>query len=208
MIERRPRLRVAAAWSALILAMMVPVALAAFSPWLAYRGPAYIIGGFAGIVGLALLLAQPLLAAGLLPGARPAVERRWHRWLGWAILTAIAIHVGGLWITSPPDTVDALLFVAPTTFSIYGVTAMWAGIVTAVLVTARRRMGLRYGTWRLVHNAVALVVVIGTVVHAVQIQGAMEPVSKWALCAAVLAAALITVLGLRVVAPLVRRARG
>ena len=30
---------------------------------------------------------------------------------------AVVIHVAGLWITSPPDMIDALLFTSPTPFS-------------------------------------------------------------------------------------------
>ena len=107
-------------------------------------------------------------------------------------------------MTSPPDTTDALLLVAPTPFSIYGVLAMWAVLATAILVALRRRLRLRYATWSLVHNALALVVVVATVIHALQIEGAMEIVSKWGLCLAALAATGATLLNLRVIRPLTR----
>ena len=111
---------------------------------------------------------------------------------------------GGLFVTSPPDTLDALLLVAPTPFSVYGVLAMWGIVATAVLVVLRRRLGLRYSTWFLLHNALALVVVVATVIHALQIEGAMEIVSKWALCLAALTATSVALLDLRVVKPLMR----
>ena len=182
--------------------MLIPVALAAASPYLAYRDAPYIIGGFAGILCLALFLIQPLLAAGYLPGLRLSTARRLHRLTGAIIVAGVLLHVGGLYLTSPPDTLDALLLVAPTAFSVYGVLAMWGIVLTALLVAFRRRLPLRYAVWRLIHNAVALAVVVATVIHALQIEGAMEPVSKWLLCLAVLAATGWTLLDLRVIRPI------
>jgi predicted ferric reductase len=99
---------------------------------------------------------------------------------------------------------DALLLVSPTPFSVYGVLAMWGIAATAVLVVLRRRLRLRYARWFLIHNALALIVVLATVIHALQIEGAMEIVSKWALCLAALMTTSVVVLDLRVVKPLQR----
>ena len=55
-------------WAALAAAICVPIAFAAASPQLAWRGPVYILAGFAGIIALGLLLVQPLLIGGYLPG--------------------------------------------------------------------------------------------------------------------------------------------
>ena len=65
----------------------------------------------------------------------------------------VVVHVGGLWITSPPDMIDALLFTSPTPFSPFGVIAMWAIFAVAVLAAFRRRLGLR--TWRIAHMSLA-----------------------------------------------------
>jgi predicted ferric reductase len=100
------------------------------------------------------------------------------------------IHVAGLWITSPPDMIDALLLTSPTPFSPFGVIAMWAIFAVALLAALRRRLGLRPRTWRIAHISLAIVIVAGSVVHAMLIEGAMEMVSKAALCALVLAAAI------------------
>ena len=70
------------------------------------------------------------------------------------------IHVGGLWITSPPDVIDALLFASPTPFSAWGVIAMWAIFVAALLAAFRRRLRLRPRTWRIAHSSAAAVVVV------------------------------------------------
>jgi predicted ferric reductase len=198
------RLRAMLIWTGLAALMAVPVAVAAASPFLAYRNLPYILGGFAGIVCLSLLLAQPLLAAGYLPGLRLPQSRRWHRWTGAAIVVCVVVHIAGLYVTSPPDTLDALLLVSPTPFSVYGVTAMWGIVITAVLVALRRRLRVGYPAWRLVHNAIALVVVVATVIHAVQIEGAMGIASKWVLCIAVLLATVVALLDVRIVRPLQR----
>ena len=195
------------AWALLIAAMAVPLAVAATSPLLASRNAAYVVAGLSGAVALALLLLQPLLAAGYLPGLRAASERLWHRWLGAAILAAVALHVGGLYLTSPSDALDALLLVSPTPFSVYGVAAMWALVATGVLVAVRRRLGWRPVAWARLHNALAVVAVVGTVVHALLIEGTMGGRSKLLLCVAVLAATAAVMVHLRVLRPL-RRRRG
>ena len=77
-----PSLRAALIWTALAALILVPLAFAATSPLLQWRQPIYIASGIAGIVGLALLLLQPLLAAGLLPGVSVLHGRRIHRVTG------------------------------------------------------------------------------------------------------------------------------
>jgi hypothetical protein len=183
-------------WAALAAAICVPIAFAAASPLLEWRGPVYIVAGFAGIIGLGLLLVQPLMIGGYLPGPSAYRARRAHHWIGGALLLAVVIHVGGLWITSPPDMIDALLFSSPTPFSPFGVIAMWAVFAVAVLAAFRRRLGLR--TWRLVHMPLAAIIVVGTVVHGMLIEGTMETASKTALCALVLVTAVKVMADLRV----------
>lgn len=192
------RARTILIWAALAIAIVVPIMAAAASPLLAWRSPVYIAAGFAGVVALALLLVQPLLIGGYLPGLSTQRSRYVHRWTGSALVLAVAIHVGGLWITSPPDVIDALLFVSPTPFSPFGVIAMWALIAVAFMVAFRRRLRLRPRSWRLGHTFLAAVIVVGTVVHAVLIEGTMETMSKAALCALVVAAAAKVMADLRV----------
>ena len=177
-------LRGALIWTALALALAAPLIMAARSPLLEWREPIYIVAGFSGIVALALLLVQPLLIAGVLPGI-PA--RRVHVWIGAGVVLAVVLHVTGLWITSPPDVVDVLLFRSPTPFSVWGALAMWAVFAAALLAILRRRLGLRI--WRLGHTLAAVIVVTGTVVHAWLIQGTMESLTKGLLCLMVLGAA-------------------
>lgn len=190
--------RVALIWTTLAIAIGVPIAAAAASPQLEWRGPVYILAGFAGIIALGLMLVQPLLIAGYLPELAAYRGRRAHRWIGGALVVAIVIHVGGLWITSPPDMIDALTFTSPTPFSPFGVIAMWAIFAVALLASLRRRLGLRPRTWRIAHTLLAIVIVACSVLHAVLIEGTMETVSKVALCALVLAAAVKVMAELRV----------
>jgi predicted ferric reductase len=178
------------AWVALAAAIAVPLAASAFSPLLAYRDFIYIIAGFAGVIALGLLLVQPVLIGGLVPGLSAQTRRRLHRWVGAGLVLAILVHVGGLWMTSPPDVIDALLFRAPTTFSVWGVIAMWAIFATALLALFRRHLHLRPRTWRISHTLLAAVIVVGSVLHSVLIEGTMETWSKVALCALVLAATI------------------
>ena len=186
--------RTALIWAMLAAAIGVPIALAATSPYLQWRDAIYIGAGFAGIVGLGLLLVQPLLIAGSLPGLSAFRARRVHPWIGGALVVAIILHVAGLWITSPPDMLDALLFRSPTLFSPFGVVAMWAIFITALLAFFRRRLQLR--TWRIIHLSLASVIAGGSIIHAMLIDGAMETISKAALCALAAAAAIKVVIHL------------
>ena len=173
-------------WTAALLLATVPLVFAAKSPLLQWREPIYIMAGLAGVVGMILLLAQPILAAGLLRGIPRQRAHRLHRWSGVLLLAAIVLHVAGLWITSPPDVIDALTFTSPTPFAAWGVIAMWAAFAAAGLAIYRRK--LRLWQWRIGHSVMITLVVTGTVIHALLIEGTMEPYSKIVLSCAVLVA--------------------
>lgn len=169
-------------WLALAVVVAVPIAVAATSPLLEWRQPIYVVAGFAGVCSMAFLLIQPLLVEGYLPGLRGARGKRMHRWVGGGLLVGVLLHVAALWITSPPDVVDALLFRSPTTFSVWGVIAMWAVIAAAILAAFRQRLHLKLRQWRLAHSALAIVIVAGSIIHAMLIEGTMGTVSKALLC--------------------------
>jgi len=184
-------------WAALVLAVAVPLTAAAGSPLLAWRQPVHIAAGFAGVLGLSALLVQPMLIGGFLPGLSPTRARHLHRWTGSLLALCVVPHVAGLWITSPPDVIDALTFTSPTPFSAWGVIAMWAVFATAFLAALRRRPRPVPRTWRRAHTALAVVIVIGSVVHALLIEGTMERLSKAVLCLLVVAATAKTLSDLR-----------
>ena len=182
-------------WALVVGVLVVVIAAAMMSPLLQWRDPIYIGAGFAGIIAMALLLLQPLLAAHNLPGISAYRSRRAHRWVGGGLIMAVVVHVLGLWITSPPDVVDALLFRSPTWFTIWGVIAMWAVFMSGFIAVLRRRFLLR--TWRLAHTSLAVVIVCGSIAHALLIEGTMQTVSKAVLCLFVGAATLMAIVDLR-----------
>ena len=183
-------------WVALAFAVAIPLGAAAFSPQLAWRDPIYIVAGFAGIVAMALLLVQPLLAGGYLPDLSGMRARWMHRRIGAALVLAVVVHVGALWITSPPDVIDALLLVSPTPFSIWGVIAMWAVFAAAAAAILRKRLRVR--TWRMLHTTLIAVIATGTIVHAFLIDGTMEIYSKIGLSVCIAIATLKVIADLRV----------
>jgi len=180
MLNSTSRFRSAVIWVSLIVIVVVPLIIAASSPLLAWRDPIYIVAGFAGVLALSLLLFQPLLSVGILPGLTVARSRRMHRRLGAFLVLLVVVHVIGLWATSPPDVIDALLLVSPTPFSIWGVMAMWSVLITACLAFNRRRLSARM--WRYSHKILAVVTVAGTTVHAMKVEGTMGYLSKLVLC--------------------------
>ena len=192
-------------WLLLGAALVAPVALAATSPLLQWREPVYILASFAGILAFVLMVLQPLLAAGLLPGVALGQGRRVHRWFGVSIVMAVVVHVVALGLTSPPDVIDALLLVSPTPFSDWGVMAMWAIFAAASLALLRRPLRLRPTTWRIGHTALVVVAVIGSAVHALLVDGTMETVSKTILCLLVLAGTAAAIYRLRAWTMLRRR---
>ena len=189
------RLRHALIWAGFVAAAGVPLFFAATSPLLAWRQPVYIAAGVAGVLGMSVLLAQPLLVAGALPGLPAMKGRRAHRWVGGLLVSLIIVHVVGLWITSPPDMIDALTFTSPTPFSPWGVVAMWAIFGAAGLAILRGRM--RLPVWRIAHTGLVAIVVVSSVVHAMLIEGTMEIWSKAILGALVLVVTFLTVIRLR-----------
>lgn len=190
-------------WLALTLAVTVPIAVAARSPLLAWREPVYIAAGFAGVFAMALLLVQPLLAGGYLPGLPARRGRRVHRIVGTGLVLAVIVHVAGLWITSPPDVIDVLLFRSPTPFSLWGVIAMWGVFAAAFLSLVRRRLGVR--VWRIAHTSVVGIVVATSAVHAILIQGTMGMVSKAVLCLLAIVATAKVIIDLKAWKHLLRK---
>ena len=169
-------------WAVLALVVLTPMVAAAFSPLLAWRSPVYIIAGFAGIAAFALMALQPFAALRVLPGWSALAHRRLHRISGMAIVLLVALHVLGLWLTSPPDVIDALLLRSPTPFSIWGVIAMWLIFATGLLAVLRFRGAIRWKLWQRLHPPIVLIAAVGTIAHVLLIEGTMEAVTKYLLC--------------------------
>lgn len=169
-------------WGGLLCLLLVPPSAAAFSPLTAWRDLIYIVAGLAGILALSLVVLQLLLIGGFVPAAKGLRARRVHKWVGFLLVAAVSIHLIGLWITSPPDVVDALLFRSPTPFSAWGVFALWSVFAALLMVLLRTRLAIRPRNWRRIHVGLALVTGVGSVVHTALIQGTMEAVSKTGVC--------------------------
>lgn len=188
-----PRIKTLLVWMALAIIIAVPLIGAMNSPLLAWRQPIYIIAGFAGIIAMCLLLVQPLLIAGHLFPIKGPTARRIHQAIGAMLALSLLAHVIGLWITSPPDVVDALLFRSPTQFSAWGVIAMWAVFAATILAARHRIKRWPPSLWRKTHIPLVSTAVIGSVIHALLIDGTMETWSKIALCFSVLAATVTVI---------------
>lgn len=197
--------RTALIWAGLALALAMPIVAAAMSPLLAWRQPVYIVAGFAGVGAMALLVLQPLLAGAYLPGLGAQRSRGLHRAIGLLLLVFILVHVGGLWLTSPPDVVDALLLRSPTPFSLWGVIAMWVLFAAVVIALFHQRLGLSQRDWRRVHGILAGITVAGSVAHALLIEGTMETLTKILLCALAVLATLKVLADRRIIGPRRRR---
>lgn len=177
-------------WLGLFALMAFPVIRAISNPYLPFRETSYIIAGFAGIFCLSIFVLQPLLATRRIP-LHPFRARRLHRIVGICVLSLTIIHVAGLFVTNSDDVIDVFMLRAPTTFSIFGVIAFWGIILTGLIATLRH--SLPSFIWRKTHQTLSCIVISATIIHALQIQGAMEPISKWIIC---LAAILSTVVAL------------
>ncbi len=75
---------------------------------------------------------------------------------------------------------------------------MWAAFATALLGIYRFRLNLRFRLWRFGHTGLAAITIIGSVVHALLIEGTMEIMTKTALCCLVLLASVRALANMRV----------
>lgn len=173
-------------WIALAAILLAPLIAAGQSPLLQWRQPIYIAAGFAGIAAFALMLAQPLLATHHMPGLTPLQSRRAHRATGAALTAAVILHIAGLWITSPPDVIDVLLFRSPTPFAPFGAVALWAILAAAALPLLRRKIRPKH--WRRAHLSAVTLALLCTIAHMALIEGTMATWTKWLLAFATLTA--------------------
>ena len=113
------------------------------------------------------------------------------------LLMLVLVHIGGLWLTSPPDVIDVLLFRSPTPFSVWGMVALLALLATALVTGLRKKLRLPYPQWRFIHLGLATLLVTGCIVHALKIEGTMETISKTALAAAIVVMLVRLIVGSR-----------
>lgn len=144
---------------------------AALSPLQAGRDLTWIAGGLTGVLALGLLVPQGLLATGwITTGPR---QRRWHRRTAYLLILAVLAHVGGLYLYSPDDILDALLLHMPL-YSKLGVASLAALVLVAALAAARRAFRRHPSGWRIAHGTLAALVAATAIGHTVLAWGALD----------------------------------
>lgn len=184
--------------------VVVPPLVTLTSPLQEGRDLTWVLGAIFGVVALALLAIQVLLPTPWLDELLGGHELRWHRALGLSVAGVVVAHVLGLFFYSPDDVRDALLLDAPT-YSRLGVLSAWTLGLTIVLALARRRLGLTYSDWQILHSALAVAVVGTAVAHTVMIRGTLDGPAELLVCGAALVAVTAAVLYQHVFRPLRRR---
>jgi predicted ferric reductase len=175
--SRRARL------AAVGLLLLVPVVASGFSPLQEGRDATWIVGAVAGILALSLLILQVLLPTPWLAG----LDLPLHRVLGLGVAGLVVAHVAGLYLYSPDDVRDALVLAVPT-HSRLGVLSAWTVLLSVGLALARRRLGLTYSDWQIMHAALAVAIVGTAVGHTVTIRGTLDGPAELLLCAAAVVA--------------------
>ena len=186
--------------AALASLLLLPISAALASPLQQGRDISWVLGGLAGILALGLLVVQMLLPTNWLRGLFAIGDMRLHRVLGIAVAGVVIAHVLGLYVYSPDDVRDALVLAAPT-YSRLGVLSAWCVLLSVVLALARRRLGLTYSDWQILHAVLAVVVVATAVGHTVLIRGALDGPAELLLCGAAVLAVTAAILYRYVVLP-------
>ena len=143
---------------------------------------------------LQVLLPTPWLAGLDLP---------MHRLLGLGVAGLVVAHVVGLALYSPDDVRDALLLAVPTHTRL-GVLSAWTVLLSVGLALARRRLGLTYSDWQVLHAALAVAIVGTAVGHTLMVRGTLDGPLELLVCAAAVLATSAAAVYRLVVRPLRR----
>jgi predicted ferric reductase len=149
--------------AAVLLAL--PLAVALTDGHLAGQSAALVISTAAAALAVSALALQPLLAG--------TGRLRWHRMLGAVALGLVLLHLGGLYIESPEDTLFALSLDGPTRGRMAAL-ATAALIAVVALGVLRARLPMAGATWRVLHGFLAALVIFLGFGHAVLTDGALD----------------------------------
>jgi hypothetical protein len=189
-----------------VAALLVgPAAAALASPLQVGRDAGWVLGAVAGAVALSLLAVQAALPTPWLDGVLARPWSALHRAVGLAVAAVVLAHMAGLYLSSPDDVRDALLLRAPT-YSRLGVLSAWTVGLSIALALARRRLGLTYSDWQILHSALAVAIVTTAVGHTVMIRGTLDGPAELLACGAALVAVSAAIVYQHVLRPLRRRA--
>jgi len=131
------------------------------------RGFCVELGAACGFIAFSLLVLECSLVSRLRAASAPFgtdVLMQVHRLMGLAALGFVVAHP--LLLLGPGRTLAALNPVPTTPFGRAGTIAVWAVVVIVLTSVGRRRMALSYEAWQRIHGVGALVVVVGSLVHA------------------------------------------
>ena len=155
--------RLLPAAAAVLLAL--PLAVALTDGHLEGQSAALVISTAAAALAVSALALQPVLAG--------TGRLRWHRVLGAVALALVLLHLGGLYLESPEDTLFALSLDGPTRGRMAALaTAALIGVVA--LGVLRARLPMAGATWRVLHGFLAALVIFLGFGHAVLTDGALD----------------------------------
>ena len=159
-----------------------------------------------GFVGLAMMGFEFVLVARFRPLAAPFGQDallQFHREIGYVGLAFILVHfaISAHWReVTPAKAVEAPLLVW------FGMAAMLALVVLIVTSVWRRALRLSYEAWHAVHTALALVLVVGGLLHILFVNEYVSSLWKQILWGLMTVAFIALLAWVRLVKP--RRARG
>ena len=198
-----------ALWTAIVVAAIaapVPLLFAVGPPG---RRPLLEVAAACGLLALSTLAVQLVLPARLpWPTAALGIDRilRLHRPLGFAVLVLVLAHVA-LIVGDDPGQLRLLDPLGAPNRARAAVVALVLLVALIGLSVARRRLGLRYGWWRLGHVALALGVLGLAAGHALAAGAHLRGGAQRGVLAALLVGAVAAVVHLRIMRPARRRGR-
>lgn len=194
--------------TALAVALFWPLPLIALTekPGSESIGTVFAAGiGYIALTGIVIQVVLPSRLQGIGGPFGIDVLLRVHRVLGMTTLALVLVHVGVLF-ADDRDRIALLDVTSSPLRAKAAVAALAALLLIAVTSLWRRRVRLRYESWRLVHLLLSTVIVAGALVHVVLVEEyAASTLLRWAVVGFTLCAAF-ALFTLRVLRPL-RNAR-
>ena len=116
-----------------------------------------------------------LTAAAVLALPLPAGSGRLrrHRVVGGVALALVLLHLGGLFVVGPEDTLFALSLDGPTRGRMAALATL-ALVAVVVLGVLRGRLPMSGATWRILHGFLAALVILLSFGHAILTDGALD----------------------------------
>jgi predicted ferric reductase len=190
------------------LAIVGPLATARATNHHGHRSFTLELGSSLGIVALSLLALQLVLPARLRPLSRLGsdVAVRLHRRLADATIALVVAHVAVV-VLAKPQRIHLLTVVGAPWRAQAAVGSAAALAMLYATSAARRRLGMRYASWRGLHTALAALAVILAILHTVGVNRYLSHGIGALVLASLTVAALGAIVVLRVLRPAALAAR-